>query len=271
LEWVDVGDGTFRATNLSDKDQRFLAQYRLAEKAEAANPPVPAKPQSETLAPRPSRDAIAKAAAKVREVYKANLEKAYEPKEKAALAGEFLKTADAVDHDDASRLALLLLATSLAVDAGDAPLAMRAVAASVGRFEPDGPADPKEQIERGNALWKEGDAAGADKRLALRVQAAAWYLRAKASASGFDKAMIEKRLGELGAPALSPAAHAARVTAQPDAKKTFLVTYRQNGVKGKPVHTDEIHAASAQDAKDEFHKLHPRMKHVQILSVEEKK
>ena len=52
-----------------------------------------------------------------------------------------------------------------------------------------------------------------------------------------------------------------------DAKKTFLVTYRLPGLKGKPVHTDEIHAASADDARNECHKSHPPAIHMEILSI----
>ena len=86
------------------------------------------------------------------------------------------------------------------------PLRVKAVAAMVRRFQPDGPGDPKEQIERGNAPWKEAETAAADKRLRLRVQAAEWYLRAKPAATGFDKTMIEKRLAELGEANPSPPA-----------------------------------------------------------------
>ena len=49
-----------------------------------------------------------------------------------------------------------------------------------------------------------------------------------------------------------------------DAKKTFLVTYRLPGLKGKPVHTDEIHAASADDGRNECQKSHPRAVHMEI-------
>jgi len=148
--------------------------------------------------PRPARDAIAKAKEKAREVYKADLAKANQPSEKAALARELLTAADGVGQDDASRLVLLTMARDLAVDADDASLAVKAVAAMVRRFQPDGPADPKEQIERGNAPWKEAETASADKRLRLKVQAAEWYLRAKPATTGLDKTMIEKRLAELG-------------------------------------------------------------------------
>jgi len=148
--------------------------------------------------PRPARDAIAKAQEKIREVYKGGLAKANQPGEKAALAEELMTAADRVGKDDASRLVLLTMARDLAVDADDARLAMKAVGALVGRFQPDGPTDPKEQIERGNVPWKEAETAPADKRLRLKVQAAEWYLRAQPAATGFDKTTIEKRLAELG-------------------------------------------------------------------------
>ena len=147
---------------------------------------------------RPSQDAIAKAEEKAREVYKGDLTKANKPSEKAALARELMTAADGAGQDDASRLALLTMTRDLAVDAEDSRLAMAAVAAMVSRFQPDGPTDPKEQIERGNTTWKEADAALADKRLRLQVQAAEWYLRAQPAATGFDKITIEKRLAELG-------------------------------------------------------------------------
>ena len=153
--------------------------------------------------PRPSADAIAKAEQKVKEVYKDDLAKANEVSEKAALAGDLLTAADGVGKDDATRLVLLTMAKDLAVEAEASRLAVRAVTAIVSRFQPDGPTDPKEQIERGNASWKEVEKATADKRLGLQVQAAEWYLRAKPAATGFDKTMIEKRLAEIGGTDLS--------------------------------------------------------------------
>jgi hypothetical protein len=149
--------------------------------------------------PRPARDAIAKAEEKIREVYKGDVAKANKPSEKAALAGELMTAADGVGKDDASRLVLLTMARDLAVDADDAGLAMKAVSALAGRFQPDGPTNAKEQMERGNAPWKEAETAPAAKRLRLKVQAAEWYLRAKPAATGFDKTMIEKRLAEVQA------------------------------------------------------------------------
>jgi hypothetical protein len=140
--------------------------------------------------PRPSHDAIAKAAEKVRDVYKADLAKASKPAEKAAIAAVLLAAADRVGRDDASRLALLTMARDLAVDGNDAALAMKAVTALVNRFQPDGPTDAKGQIERGNAPWKEAETAPAEKRLRLQIKAAEWYLRAKPAATGLDETLI---------------------------------------------------------------------------------
>ncbi len=148
--------------------------------------------------PRPSKDAIAKAEEKIRDVYKGDLAKAIKPSDKAALAATFVTAADGVGSDDASRFVLWTMAKDLAVDANDVRLAMKAVTAIVNRFQPDGPTDAKTQIERGNAAWKEAEVAPAEKRLGLKIQAAEWYLRAKPAATGVDETLIAKRLAEFG-------------------------------------------------------------------------
>ena len=102
--------------------------------------------------PRPAPDAIAKAAEKAREVYKADLAKAHKPKGKALLAAEMLTAADGVGKDDASRFVLLTMAKAMAVDADDRRLAIKAVTALARRFEPDGPSDPEKQIESATHL-----------------------------------------------------------------------------------------------------------------------
>ena len=140
--------------------------------------------RADALFPRPSPDAVAKAEEKVREVYKADLAKAVKPGDKVSLAKVLLTAADGVGQDDASRLVLLTMARDLAVDADDTGTAMKGTAALVNRFQPDGPTDAKEQIERGNALWKEAETAPAKKRLHLKVEAAEWYLRQNPSLPG---------------------------------------------------------------------------------------
>ena len=148
--------------------------------------------------PRPAKEAIAKAEEKVRDVYKGDLAKANKPSEKAALATALMISAGGVGQDDASRLVLLTMARDLAVDANDASLAMKALTALVNRFQPDGPTDVKEQIERGNVPWKAAETAPAERRLQLQIKAAEWYLYAKPAATGVDETLIAKRLAELG-------------------------------------------------------------------------
>ena len=104
--------------------------------------------------PRPPRDAVAKAEEKIRDVYNGDLAKANRPNEKAALAKALMTAAGGVGQDDASRLVLLTMAKDLAVDANEASLAMKALTALVNRFQPDGPTDAKEQIERGQVGGK---------------------------------------------------------------------------------------------------------------------
>ena len=152
------------------------------------------------LFPRPSHDAIVKALAKVRDVYKADLAKANKPKEKATLAEELLTAADGVGQDDAGRLALLTLARDLAVDANDGRLAVKVVRAIVSRFVPDGPTDPAEQIRLGSESWTKAETALSDERLHLQVQAAEWYVRAQPVVTGLDETLIAKRLAEIGEP-----------------------------------------------------------------------
>ena len=204
--------------------------------------------------PRPSHDAIAKAEEKVKDVYKADLAKAAKPSEKAALAAVLLKAADGAGSDDASRLVLLTMARDVAIDANDARLAMKAVAALVRRFQPDGPTDAKEQIERGNSPWKEAETAPAENRLRLQIQAAEWYLRAKPAATGVDETLIAKRLAELGGAKPS------------DGLKTFAVTYIAG--RDKITYTDEIRASSAEDAKQDVIKRH---RFAKFKKIEEKK
>jgi hypothetical protein len=262
-KWVDFGEGTFRSSNLSDSDQKFLKKWRKAEKE-----PVGAMALGQVSSgdegpfPRPAPDAIAKAEEKIREVYKRDLAEANKPSEKAALAAAFLTAADGVGQDDASRLVLTTMAKDLAVDAEDSRLALRALSALVGRFEPDGPTDPKEQIELGNAPWKEAETAPADKRLGLKVQAAEWYLRAKPAATGFDKTIIEKRLAELveANPETKPEAKPS------DGKKLFEVTYSAG--KPRKMFTERIHASSAEDAKQNVLKRYP---HARFKKIEEQK
>ena len=121
---------------------------------------------------------MAKASEKIKDVYGDDLAKATKPREKASLAKQLLAAAKASEKDDATRLALLKMASELAADADDPLLAMEAVKEIVRRFQPDGPSDATAQIERGNALWKKAEMAGADSRLRLQLQAAEWYLRA---------------------------------------------------------------------------------------------
>jgi hypothetical protein len=206
--------------------------------------------------PRPARDAISKAQEKARNAYKEDLAKATEPSEKAALATVFLTAANDVGQDDANQLVLIKMARDLAVDADDAPLAMKAVSALVRRFQPDGPTDPKEQIERGNASWKEAETAPADRRLRLKVEAAEWFLRAKPSATGLDKTMIMKRL--VGLCEATPEAKPS------DEQKTFSVTYR---TKYGHTHTDLIRAASEEGAKKEVLKVRPNVQFTHIKEV----
>ncbi len=140
--------------------------------------------------PRPAKDALAKAEAKVRQTFKDDLASAAKPKAKAALAEKLLKAAERADNDDAARLALLTVARDLAIQAGDAHAAMKAVRAIVRHFEPDGLTDAKAQFERANALWKEAEAARAGKRLPLQLEAQELYLRAWPEAIEADELLL---------------------------------------------------------------------------------
>ena len=212
--------------------------------------------------PRPGKDAIAKADAKVKEVYKTDLEKAHKASEKTKLAGVLLTAADGVGNDDASRIVLLTMARDLAVDANDKATAMKAVTAMVGRFQPDGATDPKEQIKRGNEPWEAAETAPADKRLGLRFQAAEWYLYAKPAATDLDEALITKRLAELspvnGGPKPSP------VNSGEAKPKAFIVTYWAGNPRTK--RTETIHASSVADAKKN---VRVRYAHAKFVSVVE--
>jgi hypothetical protein len=211
--------------------------------------------------PRPSKDAIAKAEEKIREVYKDDLAKANKPTEKAAVAAALLTAADGVGQDDASRFVLITAARDLAIDADDAPLAMKAVSALVARFQPDGPTNTKDQIERGNASWKEAEAAPADKRLGLRIQAAEWYLRAKAAAAGVDATLIAKRLAELSEPKAEPKAE----SKQSDARKTYVATYTAGNPRRRFI--DVILASSVEEAKQDVRKRYHRAKFWRVEEV----
>ena len=208
----------------------------------------------QTTYPRPSADALAKALEKVREVYKDDLTKASQSLDKTPLVNELLKAADGVGDDDATRLAMFTVATEIAVQGHDPGLAMQALKASVGRFQPDGPADPKEQVERANTLWKEAEAATADKRLGLQIQAAEWYLRAKPAASGFDKTIIEKRLGELGtaAPQATSASPPTTAPSRPRSrpKKGRMVCPRAYRIERQKDLYCHVSPAKSQDAND---------------------
>ena len=161
---------------------------------------------------RPPRDALAKAEEKVRELYKADLAKAVKPKDKIALVEVLLTAANGVGQDDASRLVLWTMARDLAVDANDGQLSMKVVTGIVNRFQPDGPTDPKEQMEAGNTPWKEAETAPADKRLRLQIKAAEWYLRARPIVTGLDDILIKKRLDKVLSekPPAEPEASASR-------------------------------------------------------------
>lgn len=211
--------------------------------------------------PYPSREAITNAQEKIREVYKGELAKANKQSEKSMLAAALLTAADGVGQDDASRLVLITMARDLAVDANDARRAIRAVSALVKRFQPDGPTDPKQQIEHGNAIWKEAETADAVKRLGLKIQAAEWYLRAQPSVTGFDETMIAKRLAEFGE--VKP--EAKPEVKPPDVQKWFVVTYRmQNG----KIAADEILAFTEDGAKERLYAKHP---HAVIASIKVKR
>jgi len=214
--------------------------------------------------PRPAKNAIAKAEEKIRDVYKDDLAKANKPTEKAALATVFLTAADGVGQDDASRLVLLTMAKGLAVDADDARRAMKAVSALVRRFQPDGPTDVKEQIERGNAAWTEAETAPAETRLGLKIQAAEWYLRAKPSATGVDETLIAKRLADFGEVKPSDVIKTGEVKPS-NVKKRFVVTYWGGNPQTK--HTEKIRASSEAEAKQNVRERHP---HAKFVTIEEK-
>ena len=203
---------------------------------------------ADALFPRPSGDLLAKAEDKVRDLYNSELAKAVKPRDKTALAEVLLTAADGVGHEDASRLVLWTIARDLAVDANDAHLAMQAVGSIVGRFQPDGPTDPKAQLDLGNASWKEAEAAPADNRLRLRIKAAEWYLRAKPVVTGLDEVLIEKRLNELGRtkPPVEPPVFLADLEPQEVANGGSPLKGEQH-VKGrKLVHALLLHSTRAE-------------------------
>ncbi len=215
---------------------------------------------ADALLPRPPQDALVKAGDKVRELYQADIQKAAKPADKSALAKVLLNAPDAIEQDNASRLALWTMARDLAVSANDGSLATQIVTSIAGRFQPDGPTDPQEQIKRGNAVWTQAQAAAADKRLGIQVQAAEWYIRAKPSVTGLDGVLVTKRLDEV----LSAKPSSETSSPTPSRQKTFSVTYQMMRLKGKPVATDLIHANSEEAAKQAVLKVHPAAKFLDI-------
>jgi hypothetical protein len=126
-----------------------------------------------------------------------------------------------------------------------------------------------------------GRVAAADSGFAARDKkasdknAAAVRNDAKAKLQQMNTAMEQgsKELYEFAIAALeaampsSPTAPAAYTSSQgPDRQKTFVVTYKEGGKKGR-MHTDSVRASSAEGAKEEVRKSHP---HAKFKTVEEK-
>ncbi len=178
----------------------------------------------ETRSPWPSADAVAREQARLGRVYNDEMSRATTAEQKTAIAEKLLNAGDFFHLSDAGRVVLLSWARDRAVDAGNAGVAMAVVRVIVRRFEPDGPTDPKEQIQRANALWKEAEAAAAGKRLDLQIQAAEWYLRAQPAAAGTDAKLVAERLGMLakleGKPSPRPAKDAL-AKAEAKVRQTF--------------------------------------------------
>ena len=152
------------------------------------------------LAKRPSSKAISEAVSVAAELYSDRITKAREPVEKVELAQELIRTGKETQDDPAAQFALFYVARNLAVDAENWSLAMAAIAAVVERFLPPGELSPAEQVKRGDWLCDKAKKSRSKKdKLALRLEAAEWYLYAKSAPKKLAGKLAEKRLEELQA------------------------------------------------------------------------
>lgn len=146
----------------------------------------------------PSADAVAKARSDVAELYGDRLAKAKKPCDKTALGAELLKVAAETSDDPAAQFTLYYTARNLGIEAKDWALTMAAVAAIVDRFKIDGPAEPAEQVRRGDAFWDEvRKKKTATERLTTQLEAAEWYMRAKQHANGLQTRIADRRLADV--------------------------------------------------------------------------
>ena len=184
--------------------------------------PVHADPSSQV--PQPDAKAVATARAEIDELYAKELAKAKTAADKSALARDLLRTASETDDDPAAQFALMHLARELAIQATDRRRAMETVEAVVLRFTAADPADPKTWIKRGDeAMERAAKLADLDKLpgvrvvhdrtkgnecLAIQLEAAEWYLRAKQAGKGLLRRVAEKRLESIFT-STPPKSHAA--------------------------------------------------------------
>lgn len=151
---------------------------------------------------KPDAKSLDKAKKEIQDIYATDIKKAKKPNEKIALAKEFIKVASETkeNEDSTSRFALLAMATDLAIEVRDRNQVMECVRLIAESFQPgEGePTEGKAQLTRAQALWKEADVEKAESEKQLRLQADAieWFIRAKPTAIGINKALIEKRLDD---------------------------------------------------------------------------
>ena len=142
------------------------------------------------LAGFPSVDDRLAATKRVDAVFGAQSEAAKSSDEKILLSRKMLKTAEG-ERDPATKFVLLAKARDLAIAANDKHVAIDATRAIVSAFEAPESAPEGKWVEKGEEAW---DAAHG--RTVGRLDAIEWFLRAEPTASGLDKALIEKRLKE---------------------------------------------------------------------------
>jgi hypothetical protein len=151
----------------------------------------------EKQVPRPKAEAVAQAKQSVDDIYGERVFKAKKPDEQTALARELMKVAGETGDDPAAQFVLLAAARDLAAEAKDWALTIEAIGAIVERFKADGPADPADQIKRGDELCASAKERPGKERLAAQLEAAEWYVRAKRDGKGLTRKLAEKSIDRL--------------------------------------------------------------------------
>jgi hypothetical protein len=150
------------------------------------------------LLPVPNEQGLARAEKDVADLFGEEIAGAKKPAEKLAIVRRMLSTAAGTKGDPAGRYALFTRARDVAIEAGDAAVAVQAAEFLASSFDwPDRAAN----LDRAKAAWKEALGLDVADRLRRQVGAAELYLRAYPTLHGLERVGAQRRLAELsGAP-----------------------------------------------------------------------